>query len=275
MTKRRKKKQKRSLSDKGDNSSGNSSSDQSLTAISNKGKCTTDKENKKVFLSNTISEALSCINNNSPTSTNDQIVNMNHSINPGFQYTTPMQSSTPVSYQQYQQYQPYPQPPTPPPPPHPVSPGIESLLKEMCNRLAGVESKLTKLDSIEERINSQFKHFDSELVSCKDRIGVLEHSAQFLSNIHDVEHKSLKVRLETVAKNIETTKTVNKDVKDRLIDVETQSLRQNLLFFAIDEQPDNTDMETNRPGDDMGGVTGGETGIRGCNGKFMTEIVLI
>jgi hypothetical protein len=91
---------------------------------------------------------------------------------------------------------------------------------------------------------------------------VLEHSAQFLSNIHD-EHKSLKLRLETVAKNIETTKTVNKDVKDRLIDVETQSLRQNLLFFAIDEQPDNTDMETNRPGDDMGGVTGGETGIRG------------
>ena len=107
----------------------------------------------------------------------------------------------------------------------------------MCNRLAGVESKLTKLDLIEERINSQFKHFDSELVSCKDRISVLEHSAQFLSNIHDAEHKSLKLRLETVAKNIETTKTVNKDVKDRLIDVETQSLRQNLLFFAIDEQP--------------------------------------
>jgi hypothetical protein len=55
MTKRRKKKQKRSLSDKGDNSS--------------------------------------CINNNSPTSTNDQMVNMNHSINPGFQ------SNTSVSYQ--------------------------------------------------------------------------------------------------------------------------------------------------------------------------------
>jgi hypothetical protein len=60
------------------------------------------------------------------------------------------------------------------------------------------------------------------------------------------------LRLETVAKNIETTKIVNKDVKDRLIDVETQRLRQNLLFFAINEQPDNTDMETNRPGDDMG-----------------------
>ena len=41
------------------------------------------------------------------------------------------------------------------------------LLKEMCNRLAGVESKLSKLDSIEERINSKFKHFDSELVCAK------------------------------------------------------------------------------------------------------------
>jgi hypothetical protein len=49
------------ISDKGDKSSGNSSSDQSLTAISNKGKCTTDKDNKTLFLSNTISEALSCI----------------------------------------------------------------------------------------------------------------------------------------------------------------------------------------------------------------------
>jgi hypothetical protein len=39
------------------------------------------------------------------------------------------------------------------------------------------------------------------------------------------------VWLETVAKNIETTKTVNKDVKDRLIDVETQSLRQNLAVL--------------------------------------------
>jgi peptidoglycan hydrolase CwlO-like protein len=71
---------------------------------------------------------------------------------------------------------------------------------------------------------------------------VLEHSAQCLSNIHD-EHKSLKVRLETVANNIETTKTVNKDVKNRLMDVETQIIRQNLLFFAIDEQPDNTGMQ--------------------------------
>ena len=100
----------------------------------------------------------------------------------------------------YQQYQPDPQPPIPPPPPPPVSPGIKSLLKEMCNRLAGVESKLIKLDSIEERINSKFKHFDSELVSCKDRISVLEHSAQFLSNIND-EHKSLKLRLETCKKH--------------------------------------------------------------------------
>jgi hypothetical protein len=45
------------------------------------------------------------------------------------------------------------------------------LLKEICNRLAGVESKLTKLDSIEERINSQFKHFDSELVSFPRPVG--------------------------------------------------------------------------------------------------------
>jgi hypothetical protein len=49
MTKRRKMEQKRYLSDKGDNSSGNSSSDQSLTAISTKENVQRTKTIKRYF----------------------------------------------------------------------------------------------------------------------------------------------------------------------------------------------------------------------------------
>ena len=150
--------------------------------------------------------------------------------------------------------------PTPPPLP-PVSPGFESLLHEINKRLIGVETKLTKLDSIEERMSifdTKFKTVDVEVASCKERIGALEQSAQFLSNVHD-EHKVLKSRLEKLTKNIEITISVNNDVKDRLAGIEIQSLRHNLLFFAIDEKSLNTDMETNRNKVDE--ATGSVTGI--------------
>ena len=66
-----------------------------------KEKYNTTKNENKVLLTNTITEALSCLydNNNSPTINYDQNTNMNQSVNQGFSQYTPVQSSTPsVSY---------------------------------------------------------------------------------------------------------------------------------------------------------------------------------
>jgi RNA binding exosome subunit len=35
-----------------------------------------------------------------------------------------------------------------------MSPGIDSVVKEICQKLSNVETKLTKLDKIEERLES-------------------------------------------------------------------------------------------------------------------------
>ncbi|XP_071137236.1 beta-1,4-N-acetylgalactosaminyltransferase bre-4-like [Mytilus edulis] len=109
-----------------------------------------------------------------------------------------------------------------------------------------METKLNKLDSIEERLNkyeSKFCAVDVDMKSCKDRISTLEHSAQFMSDIKD-EHQAIKKKLDKVSESIETSKTVNLNVKNRLVDFEKQNFSSNLLFFAIDGQIEVTEMDT-------------------------------
>jgi DNA repair exonuclease SbcCD ATPase subunit len=137
-------------------------------------------------------------------------------------------------------------------------------LKEICQKLSNVETNLTKLDIIEERLESmdkKFKTVDTEINSCKQRLNTLEHSAQFLSNVHD-DHKALKLKLDKITSGIESTKTESKNFKNNLLDIEVQSLENNLLFFAIDEH---TVVENNP--ENQGGATGvtenqgGATGV--------------
>jgi hypothetical protein len=40
-----------------------------------------------------------------------------------------------------------------------MSPGIDSVLKEICQKLSNVETELTKLDKIEERLEIMDKKF--------------------------------------------------------------------------------------------------------------------
>jgi hypothetical protein len=57
-----------------------------------------------------------------------------------------------------------------------MSPGIDSVLKEICQKLSNVETKLTKLDKIEVRLESmdkKFKTVDTEINSCKQRLNTL------------------------------------------------------------------------------------------------------
>jgi hypothetical protein len=57
-------------------------------------------------------------------------------------------------------------PPPPYPPPPPMSPGIYSVLKEICQKLSNVETKLTKLDKIEciDSVSSIFNVFSRKSI---------------------------------------------------------------------------------------------------------------
>ena len=54
--------------------------------------------------------------------------------------------------------------------------------------------------------------------SCKQRLNTLEHSAQFLSNIHD-DHKALKLKLDKITSGTESTKAESKNFNDKLLDI--------------------------------------------------------
>ena len=246
MTKRRRnKKLKRSTPDKGNNSSGNSTSDSSLFTNSTVNR--KSDQNKVLSTKNT----LSTFNNSSPTNSYDQINTMNQ----GYNQYTPIQSSTPnmaYPFTPVQQFQQYPHPFTsPPPPPTPQqlqnTCDIELMLKTLCCKVDNIEIKLNKLDSIEHRLNNfeqKFSNVDTEIITCKERISVLEHSAEFMSDIKD-EHKSIKAKIQTLTKSFEVSKTTSNSVKERLAGVEAQNLSNNLLFFAIEEKIVNVEMETN------------------------------
>ncbi|VDI45584.1 Hypothetical predicted protein [Mytilus galloprovincialis] len=221
ITKDKQDKKRKRKKAKGNNSSEGSTSDSSLFTKGKKKKCLGDikGDENKVFLTDTLSEAFSCLYNNSPTINYDQNSNMNNSINQGFSQYTPIQSSTrnfqyhgqPYQFQQY----PSPPPPHQPLPPHLATNGIEMILNELCKKVDSMETKLNKLDSIEERLNkyeSKFSAVDVDMKSCKDRISTLEHSAQFMSDIKD-EHQAI---MSGKRKNVSSDNTLSEsDIKKK------------------------------------------------------------
>jgi archaellum component FlaC len=109
------------------------------------------------------------------------------------------------------------------------------ILKDVCGKFSIIEQKWDKLDSIEDRLNKfdpKFGTVVSEIKFCKERIHVLDDSAQFLSDIKD-EHNSIKIKLEAISQSVAASKNVTNYVKDRLVDFEKQNLSNSLLFFAI------------------------------------------
>lgn len=170
---------------------------------------------------------------------------MNNSLNQGIQ-CTPLTSSPNVGFQNIPQYMSY-LPPmmTTPIPPSPILPAIESYFKQLCHRMARVETKLNTLDKIEDRLEKMdIKHnrLDNEILQCIDRISKLEESAQFLSDIKD-EHITLKKRIDYISNGIDSTKTDTIFVRDKLIDMQTENIKQNLLFFELKEKSEH--VETN------------------------------
>lgn len=243
--------------------SSSSSSDQS--GLMDKRQCTNKTENNKV-----------CFNTTSDNSSvTDQNFTMNNSIQ-GLRYTTPMTSSPNIGIQPYQNFLPYPPPPfTMQHAQHPDSVGIDTctLLKEICERIGRVELKLNTLDKIESRldtIDTKHKQMDSEISNCKDRIGYLEQSVQFLSDVKD-EHTALKTKVDYLSNGIESTKTDNKIVRDKIESIETQSLQQNLLFFAIEEKFEKVLVHD----EEKGGATGqkGKT-VQPIDNEICVETIL-
>jgi hypothetical protein len=52
------------------------------------------------------------------------------------------------------------------------------------------------------KFDQKFGTVDSEIKSCQERIHVLEHGVQFLSDNKD-EHNSIKIKLEALSESVE------------------------------------------------------------------------
>lgn len=95
----------------------------------------------------------------------------------------------------------------------------------MENRLKTLENKVDDVEKSCQFISGEFDKHQSELNNAKDQIKLLETSCR---------------NLESVTKTLEKQKT---EMNNKLIDLESRSMRDNLIFYGVPEpsEPDNAE----------------------------------
>ena len=106
--------------------------------------------------------------------------------------------------------------------------------KTLISKVDTLTSKLNKLDTIANSVNGL--HDDFQMLQI--RVGELEKSQKFLSDHYDKEKKSTTKKtndiddLKSVVNKLEGN---NKDLCDTILDLQSRSMRDNLLFMGVPE----------------------------------------
>lgn len=167
---------------------------------------------------------------------------------PGYPFTpiTPYQPPAPNTTPAHfipQQLQPIPSPSPPPFTPLPVHthppahPQLEAFMSNVTERL----KKLDILDDILTRVvfmEGQFKRIDGELSDIKQKICINTNSMENLDQgLGDAHH-----RIQTLDRQVSELTCENKILKERSVEQQSRSMRENLLFKGI---PDTYDPDEN------------------------------
>lgn len=138
------------------------------------------------------------------------------------------------------------QPPIAPPP------WAAKLLEDMEQ----IKQKLEKIDKIEKTvnsINSKVSDLESKMQNLETRLSENEKSCQFISNTNDQnqkviqankdELKNVKKRCNEVEKDTKSLKNSSQKLESKVDDLESRSMRENLMFYGINEGGDNENCE--------------------------------
>ena len=166
---------------------------------------------------------------------------------PGYPFT-PYQPPAPHTTPAHvipQQLQPIPSPSPPPITPLPVHahsahPQLQAFMSNVTERL----KKLDILDDILTRVvfmEGQFKRIDSELSDIKQKLYINTNSMENLDQgLGDAHH-----RIQTLDRQVSELTYENKMLKERSVEQQSRSMRENLIFKGI---PDTYDPDENTEG---------------------------
>ena len=187
-----------------------------------------------------------------PVSVYPSNINFLYDPNMTFQQQTPsFGMPQPQTYMQSPPPQPSPmgfgyQPPTAPPP----------WAAKLIEDIEQIKQKFDKIDKIEKTvnlINSKVSDLESKMQGLETRLSENEKSCQFISNENDKnkseiksnkdELKVMKKRCDEVEKHANTLKASNMKLESKVIDLESRSMRENLMFYGIAEGGDDENCE--------------------------------
>jgi hypothetical protein len=138
----------------------------------------------------------------------------------------------------------------------------------MIEDVRAIKEALPKIVKIEQVVNSislKMSEFETKLKCVETRVDSVETSCTFISDAYENQKCELK-KSQTLVSNLEKScaemrinikqHIQNADkMNDKLLDLESRSMRENLIFYGISEQPqvleEDTDTETHEVMDDQ------------------------
>lgn len=119
---------------------------------------------------------------------------------------------------------------------------------ELMEDMKVIKSSLSKIDSIEKSIkliNMKFTDLETKVVDVEKRVKETERSCEFLSVDadtfrYDIKHskselKSLNEKCEILRSSNKHCESKIKTMNDKMLDLEDRSMRENLMFYGIQE----------------------------------------
>lgn len=133
---------------------------------------------------------------------------------------------------------------------------IRESLKNMCDKLEQMSLKLSKLDTIDNRLSDlerNMRSVNTDVQEMKTKVRDMDNSMTFMNSHYEEQKCEIKVIKESMAnfndqsnqimnnnsEILDTVRTLNgelKELKERHIDLQTRSMRDNLIFDGIQEQ---------------------------------------
>lgn len=133
--------------------------------------------------------------------------------------------------------------------PLPQTAGPPGWATELMNDVKQIKLSLVKLDNIEKTVNMinlKVTELETKVNAIDIRVDGVERSCTFISD----ENDDRKTELDTARSEIKTLKTSCKTLEDqnakletKMTDIESRSMRDNLLFYGIPESRENENCE--------------------------------
>lgn len=173
----------------------------------------------------------------------------NMNINPCLSQhvTSPVMNFTPLHYGM-------PSPQTPmaqyiPQPAHQQQ-GPPPWASEILAEIKTLKLVMPKLEQIETTVNSinvKMKELDTKVTHIETRVTDVENSCSFINDKHEkqtnelkhaqTEVKNLQSSCKDLEENMKSLKSEKDGMRTKLIDLESRSMRENLMFYGIQEVP--------------------------------------